>query len=123
MLWGIDLLEPIKKVVNCNGLEDPLASQTAESIKEFIQHALINMERENKMGPSEDYESHRRQARIEVENYIANICATVEKGIQSTLWAQNIIELSHECLVQLSNYHRYIDILRDSYSCYLLNTD
>lgn len=121
MLWGKDLLESIKKLVLSKGIKDPLASQTAESIKEFIQQALINMERENKMDQSENHESPRRQARIEVENYINNICATVEKGIQSTLWAQNIIELSHTCLLELSPNHKYIDILCESYSCYVLN--
>ena len=70
MLWGMGLLEPIKKVVLCNGIEDPLASQTAESINEFIQHALICMERENKMDQSEGYESPRRQARIEVRTIL-----------------------------------------------------
>ena len=122
MLWGMDLLEPIKKVVLCNGIEDPLASQTAESINEFIKNAIIWMEREKKMDQSEGYESPRRQARIEVENYIDNICATVEKGIQSTHWAQNLIELSRECLVELSKYHTFIDILSESYNCYVLNT-
>ncbi|HCW04147.1 MAG TPA: hypothetical protein DGK91_06205 [Clostridium sp.] len=122
MVWGMDLLKPIKNVVLCNGMNDPLASQAAESIKEFIHLALINMERQSKMELSENSDSPKKQAKLEVENYINNICATVQKGIQSTLWAQNIIELSHECLVELSTYHTYINILRESYSSYVLKT-